>query len=219
MFNSLFRKSIQYLVLINYDKSFEISAELLNAICSQPTIALKPHEYYFLNEKYESKVVSSSSILKVNYSSMVNVSILSSKDSLNPLLLIGVGRPKGFNSVVIHYEDSGISKLISYLKDYFSIDYGFICKCKAGENISKFVYEGDPWQTSHKKVCQGLLKDVYTVNILKSTHFPSALKSRIEEDENMGEIDFSIDDYLIWRVAPSNIRHVRRQCMEMGILI
>lgn len=45
MFDWLFGKSYKYLVLINYDRSFAVSRELLDAICSYPANSFKPHKY------------------------------------------------------------------------------------------------------------------------------------------------------------------------------
>lgn len=52
MFDWLFSKSNQYLMLINYDKSFELSKDLLDAICSYPAINLKPRKYHFITKKW-----------------------------------------------------------------------------------------------------------------------------------------------------------------------
>ena len=45
-------KSYHYLVLINYDKSFELSKELVDAICAYPGINYKPRKYGFITKVY-----------------------------------------------------------------------------------------------------------------------------------------------------------------------
>ena len=86
--------------------------------------------------------------------------------------------------------------------------------------ISDALHQGSKtWFTGDRKVCEGFLKDVYPVNILNSAHVQNALIDKIKEDERMGEIDSSVDGYLIWNVDPSNIRYARRVCKKMGLLI
>ncbi len=226
MFDWLFGKSYKYLVLINYDRSFAVSRELLDAICSYPANSFKPHKYNFLTKKYNDIEVPAKSISKVKFSSLISVSLdfesLEGRLDWHPLLSISDGSPKGYNEVFFCLENVNISKFISYIKHFFHADYGFVCKCKNKQNacVGSVVWgKNSSWHLNHKKVCEGFLKDVYPVNILNSTHVQNALIDKIKEDERMGEIDSSVDGYLIWNVDPSNIRYARRVCKKMGLLI
>ena len=214
-------KSYHYLVLINYDKSFELSKELVDAICAYPGINYKPRKYHFITKVYYGmKTVSAKSVLKVNFGSMLEVSVGYSSNTSNPFITIGNGDNKIFNYLLICYENSEISKFLLYLKDYFFADYGFVCKWKDDGSLSDALHQGSKtWFTDDRKVCEGFLKDVYPVNILNSAHVQNALIDKIKEDERMGEIDSSVDGYLIWNVDPSNIRYARRVCKKMGLLI
>ena len=214
-------KSYHYLVLINYDKSFELSKELVDAICAYPEINLKPRKYHFITKVYYGiKVVSAKSISKVNFSSMHDVSVGYSSNISNPLITIENGEGRIFNYMLIYFENSDVSKFLSYLKNFFFADYGFICKWKNNGTLSYALYHGSKnWRFDDRKVCEGFLKDVYPVNILNSAHVQNALIDKIKEDERMGEIDSSVDGYLIWNVDSSNIRYARRVCKKMGLLI
>ena len=226
MFDWLFSKSNQYLMLINYDKSFELSKDLLDAICSYPVISLKPRKYHFITKMYYGiKIVSAKSISKVNFNSMYKVAIYPELSlNENPLVLIDEGKNRildSFNSILIKFDNSEISNFLSYMKFFFGADYGFICRCKDKDFFSNFLDDTryKSWSRDNKKVCEGFLKDVYPVNILNSTHVQNALIDKIKEDERMGEIDSSVDGYLIWNVDPSNIRYACRVCKKMGLLI
>ncbi len=221
MFDWLFIKSYQYIVLINYDKSFELTKKMLDAICSYPTINFKPRNYHFITKVYYGmKTVSAKSISKIDFGSMENVSVGYSCNNANPQVTIGNGQNKIFNYVYVRFVDSELSKFLLYLKDYFFADYGFVCKWKDDGSLSDALHQGSKtWFTDDRKVCEGFLKDVYPVNILNSAHVQNALIDKIKEDERMGNIDSSVDGYIIWNVAPSNIRYARRVCKKMGLLI
>ena len=219
----LFSKKSQYLILKNFDKSFEISIDLFNAICSYPTIALKPRRYHCLTKIYYGyKKFTAKSILKANLKSMVDAWIENPNDPWNPLISIFNGAPSTYNCLTIRFEDSEIPKFINYLKNMFVADYGYVCEARNCQ--SKCIHNAsrgsDAWQTGDsKKVCQGFLKDVYPVNILNSAHVQDSLINKIKENERMGKIDSSVDGYIIWNVDPSNIRYARRVCKKMGLLI
>ena len=214
-------KSYHYLVLINYDKSFELSKELVDAICAYPGINYKPRKYGFITKVYYGmKTVSAKSISKVNFSSMCSVDVGCSDDNPNALVTIGTGDGKCFNDMFIRCDDFDVSNFLSYLSNSFLADYGFICKWRNDGTISDALHQGSKtWFTGDRKVCEGFLKDVYPVNILNSAHVQNALIDKIKEDERMGEIDSSVDGYLIWNVDSSNIRYARRVCKKMGLLI
>ena len=219
-------KSYHYLVLINYDKTFELSKELVDAICTYPEINYKPRKYHFITKVYYGiKVVSAKSISKINFKSMVSVAIYPELSlNENPLVLIDEGKDRildSFNSLLIRFENSKVPNFLSYMKDFFEIDYGFIYNCKDNGYLEDTLHDdhNKTWSTDNKKVCEGFLKDVYPVNILNSAHVQNALIDKIKEDERMGEIDSSVDGYLIWNVDSSNIRYARRVCKKMGLLI
>ncbi len=221
----LFTKSYQYLVLINYDRSFKISRELLDAICAYPANAFKPRKYHFLTERYNDIYVPAKSISKVKFNSMISASLYfeTSEGILDWLYLLHIrdGHPKGYNEVYVHFENPDISNFILYLKDFFAADYGYVCKAKNCQSkcISDVVSNGDSWQAYHKKILQGCIRDIYPVNILNSAYVQDSLINKIKEDERMGNLDSSVDGYIIWNVEPSNIRYVRRVCKKMGLLI
>lgn len=226
MFDWLFTKSYNYLMLINYDKSFELSKDLLDAICFYPAINLKPRKCHFITKVYYGvKVVSAKSISKVNFKSMVSVAIYPELSlNENSLVYLEEGKNKilnSYNSLLIRFENSKVPNFLSYMKDFFEVDYGFICNCKDNGYLVDVLYDdhNKTWSTDHKKICQGFLKDVYPVNILNSAHVQNALIDKIKEDERMGKIDSSVEGYLIWNVDPSNIRYARRVCKKMGLLI
>ena len=221
----LFTKSYQYLVLINYDRSFKISRELLDAICAYPANAFKPRKYHFLTERYNDINVPAKSISEVKFSSMISASLYfeTSEGILDWLDLLHIrdGHPKGYNEVDVLFENPDISNFILYLKDFFAADYGYVCKAKNCQSkcISNVVSNGDSWQAYHKKILQGCIRDIYPVNILNSAYVQDSLINKIKEDERMGNLDSSVDGYIIWNVEPSNIRYVRRVCKKMGLLI
>ena len=219
----LFSKRSKYLILKNFDKSFEISIDLFNEICSYPTIALKPRRYHCHTKIYYGyKKFAAKSISKANLKSMVGAWIENPNDSWNPLIDIFNGAPSTYNCLTIRFEDSEIPKFVNYLKNTFIADYGYVCEARNYQ--SKCIWNtsrgSSAWQTGDsKKVCEGFLKDVYTVNILNSAHVQDSLINKIKEDERMGKIDSSVDGYIIWNVDPSNIRYARRVCKKMGLLI
>jgi hypothetical protein len=223
----LFTKSYQYLVLINYDRSFKISRELLDAICAYPANAFKPRKYHFLTERYNDIYVPAKSISKVKFNSMISASLdfETSEDSLDWLHLLHIDNAgsegHGYNEVDVLFENPDISNFILYLKDFFAADYGYVCKAKNCQSkcISNVVSNGDSWQAYHKKILQGCIRDIYPVNILNSAYVQDSLINKIKEDERMGNLDSSVDGYIIWNVEPSNIRYVRRVCKKMGLLI
>ena len=219
----LFSKKSQYLILKNFDKSFEISIDLFNAICAYPTIALKPRRYHCHTKIYYGyKKFAAKSISKANLKSMVGAWIENPDDPWNPLIDIFNGAPSTYNRLTIRFEDSEIPKFVNYLKNTFIADYGYVCEARSYQSkcIGDTSRGSSAWQTGDsKKVCQGYLKDVYTVNILNSAHVQDSLINKIKEDERMGCIDSSVDGYIIWNVAPSNIRYARRVCKKMGLLI
>lgn len=219
-------KSYHYLVLINYDKTFELSKELVDAICAYPEINLKPRKYHFITKVYYGiKVVSAKSISKINFKSMVSAAIYPELSlNENPLVYLEEGKNRilnSFNSLLIRFENSNVPNFISYMKDFFEVDYGFICNCKDNGYSEDVLHDeyNKTWSTDNKKVCEGYLKDVYPVNILNSAYVQNSLIDKIKEDERMGEIDSSVDGYLIWNVDSSNIRYARRVCKKMGLLI